>query len=152
MLAWRLTRADRAALDGEGGRLFGGRWSPAGYAVIHAAATASLAVLERLVHTSVEHLGEDLVLTSLDVPDTLPVTTVLEPTLPRHWRNTPAPESLQRMGLAWLLGAETAILSVPSAIVPRERNLLINPAHADFRRIKAGKPEPFAFDARLTAR
>lgn len=152
MIVWRLTRSDRVALDGEGGRLFGGRWTPVGYRVVHFASTAALAVLERLVHTSAEHIGDALVLTPIDIPDTLHVTTVLEQTLPRKWRTTPAPEALQRIGLAWLLGAETALLSVPSAIVPHERNLLINPAHADFRRMKAGKPEPFVFDRRLLSK
>jgi RES domain-containing protein len=152
MIVWRLTRADRVALDGEGGRLFGGRWTPPGYRVVHTASTAALAVLERLVHTSAEHIGDALVLTPIDIPDTLHVTTVLEHTLSRKWRTTPAPEALQRIGLAWLLAGETALLSVPSAIVPHERNLLINPAHRDFRQMKAGKPQPFVFDQRLMSK
>jgi RES domain-containing protein len=152
MTVWRLTRADRAALDGEGGRLFGGRWSPPGHRVVHAASTAALAVLERLVHTSVEHIGDALVLTPIEIPDSLSITTVLEPTLPRKWRTTPAPEALQRIGLAWLVAGETALLSVPSAIVHHERNFLLNPAHADFRRMKPGKAEPFVFDTRLLSK
>lgn len=152
MTVWRLTRADRVALDGEGGRLFGGRWTPIGYPVVHAASTAALAVLERLVHTSVEHLGDDLVLTAIEIPDALPATKVLDHTLPRNWRATPAREALQRIGLAWILGGDTLLLSVPSAIVPHERNILINRAHAEFRRVKAGEPEPFAFDRRLLSK
>lgn len=149
MFAWRLSRANRAALDGAGGRLFGGRWTPAGYPVVHTAATAALAVLERLVHTSPLHFGVDLVLTLIEWPDDVAVTAILEHTLPPHWRGTPAPEALQKVGLAWLVGAETAILSAPSAIVPDERNYLLNPNHPDFRRIKPRRPRPFAFDPRL---
>lgn len=152
MTVWRLTRADRVALDGEGGRLYGGRWTPPGYRVVHAASTAALAVLERLVHTSVEHIGDGLVLTPIEVPDTLAITTVLKPTLPRRWRTTPAPEVLQRIGLAWLVGGETALLSVPSAIVHHERNVLINPGHSDFKRMTVGKSESFVFDPRLVAK
>jgi RES domain-containing protein len=152
MTVWRLTRADRVALDGEGGRLVGGRWTPVGYRVVHAASTAALAVLERLVHTSAEHIGASLVLTPIEIPDTLHFTTVLEHTLPRNWRTTPAPAALQQIGLAWLVAAETALFSVPSAIVPHERNMLLNPAHADFRRVEAGKSQPFEFDRRLAKR
>lgn len=149
MFAWRLSRADRAALDGAGGRLFGGRWTPAGHPVVHTAATAALAILERLVHTSPHHLGVDLVLVLVEWPDDLAVTAILERTLPPRWRETPAPEALQKVGLAWLLAGETAVLSAPSAIVPNERNYLFNPKHPDFRRIKARPPKPFAFDPRL---
>jgi RES domain-containing protein len=152
MTVWRLTRADRVALDGEGGRLYGGRWTPVGYRVVHAASTAALAVLERLVHTSAEHIGDALVLTPIEIPDTLHVTEVLEHTLMRKWRSTPPPEALQQIGLAWLLAGETALLSVPSAIVPHERNMLLNPAHPDFRRVKPGKSQPFTFDQRLVVK
>jgi RES domain-containing protein len=41
------------------------------------------------------------------------------------------------------------VLVVPSAIVPQERNVLLNPAHRDFRVIRRGAPEPFSFDPRM---
>ena len=151
MRLWRIARREFAALDGEGGRLYGGRWTPAGYPVIHASATAALAVLERLVHTR-QHVGVDLALLPIDLPDTVPKTLVLEETLPDTWRRTPAPEPLQRIGLAWLLGGDTAVLCVPSALVPVEQNYLLNPAHKDFARIKAGDRHTFVFDPRLMTR
>jgi RES domain-containing protein len=152
MVAWRLSRADRAALDGEGGRLFGGRWTPVGYPAVHTAATAALAILERLVHTSPRHMGVNLVLTLVEWPDEMLVTAVLEPTLLPRWRETPAPDALQQIGLAWLVARETPVLSVPSAIVPEERNYLLNPRHAYFRRLKSRPPKPYTFDPRLLKR
>lgn len=148
MRLWRICRAEYQALDGEGSRLYGGRWTPAGYPVVHASGSASLAVLERLVYTRLR-LGVDLVLVPIEVPETIAMTTVLEPTLSETWRQTPAPESLQRIGEAWLVGGETAVLQVPSALVPLEYNYLINPAHKDFRSLTAGKAEPFDLDPRL---
>ncbi|MFN2444275.1 MAG: RES family NAD+ phosphorylase [Vicinamibacterales bacterium] len=149
MIVWRLARAERRALDGEGGRLAGGRWTPPGYPVVHTAATAALAALERLVHTDSDIPGVQLALFEIEVPDRIAATEVLIGTLLPTWRTTPAPESLQSIGLAWILSRETCVLSVPSAIVPRERNYLLNPVHPDFRRVTLNGQEPFAFDARL---
>jgi RES domain-containing protein len=44
------------------------------------------------------------------------------------------------------------VLAVPSAIVPRETNYLLNPAHPDFRRLRIGRPEPFSLDPRMLDR
>src|SRR5262245_57630908 len=152
MRLWRLCLADHAALDGEGARLWGGRWTPPGYRAIYAASTISLAVVERLVHTEPEHFGVDLVLVEIDVPDDLERTEVLDRTLPPSWRDTPAPESMQQIGQAWLLGGETAVLGVPSAVITQERNYLLNPAHRQFKRVRRVSVAPFAFDPRLADR
>jgi RES domain-containing protein len=149
MIVWRLARADRWVLDGEGGRLAGGRWTPAGYPVVHTAGSPALAVLERLVHTDSDLPGVDLVLLEIDVPDSIAATEVLIDTLGPNWRNTPAPESLQNIGLAWRLSRETCVLAVPSAILPREWNYLLNPAHLEFQRVTLKGRELFAFDRRL---
>ena len=152
MRLWRLCLADYAALDGEGARLWGGRWTPPGYRAIYAASTISLAVVERLVHTEPEHFGVDLVLVEIDVPGNLERTEVLDRTLPPSWRDTPAPESLQQIGQAWLLGGETAVLGGPSAVITQERNYLLNPAHRQFKRVRRVSKAPFAFDPRLADR
>ncbi len=54
-----------------------------------------------------------------------------------------------RYGSAWFEAGETAVLAVPSVVVPSELNCVLNPAHGDFRRLKISKPWPFVFDARL---
>ena len=52
--AWRIVKAKHAAtaFDGEGARLFGGRWNSPGTRMIYTSATLSLAALESLVHLS----------------------------------------------------------------------------------------------------
>jgi RES domain-containing protein len=84
-----------------------------------------------------------------DVPADLAVAVIEVSDLPRDWRALPAPESLAGLGMEWLQSAETALLEVPSAVIPQESNYLINPAHPDFSRIEVGDPEPFVFDSRM---
>ena len=146
---WRLCSSRHTLPDGEGARLSGGRWNFPGSAVVYASATLSLAALEQLVHVDVNLLPKDLITLSADIPDQVEIETIHESTLPSSWREYPAPETLQSLGTEWVHRAETAILSVPSVVIPAERNYLFNPAHSDFKRIRWGKPRPFAWDPRL---
>ena len=147
MRVYRLTLSRHAdtAFSGEGTRLVGSRWTPAGRPVVHTSATVSLAVLETLVHTAVNSIPSQRVI-AVDVPDTLPVDTA---DLPDDWRRTPPPPVLRDIGRAWLDAGRTAILQAPSAIVPLEFNYLLNPRHPDFGRLRIHEPEPFKIDKRL---
>jgi RES domain-containing protein len=60
--------------------------------------------------------------------------------------------TLADLGTAWARKGTTAVLAVPSAIVPRERHYLLNPAHPDFVRVRVGRPEPFTLDPRMLTR
>lgn len=115
---------------------------------MYTSATLSLAVLEILVHTEATNLPDDYIALSAEIPDAS-ITTVGMSELPADWRETRDQESLQSIGKAWVDLGETALLSVPSAIVPDERNYLINPAHRDMSRIRIGRAQMFGFDPRL---
>lgn len=80
------------------------------------------------------------------------VRTVESSELPADWRHSPAPRALQELGSSWVRGGETALLSVPSVVVPRERNLILNPAHPDLAALRTLPPEPFSFDPRMWQR
>ena len=149
MQVWRLCRRAHAAFDGEGARRAGGRWNRRGTPVVYVSQSLSLAALELLVHADAALLPDDLVAVPADIPDALPIEAVDAADLPRDWRRYPAPESLAERGTAWARAARSAALSVPSALVPNERNFLLNPAHPDFGKIRPGKPERFALDGRL---
>lgn len=69
--------------------------------------------------------------------------------LPATWEESPPPAAAQRIGDVWLAGAASAVLQVPSAVMPVEWNYLLNPAHPDFRRIKIGSETPIQLDPRL---
>ena len=116
---------------------------------VYTAAHLSLAVLEILVHVAAEEdLPTDLVAISVDVPDDLGVEHIRVDELPPDWRRTPAPAVLADRGTAWLTAASTAVLAVPSAVIPAESNYILNPAHPDFRRIVVRRAERFDLDPR----
>jgi RES domain-containing protein len=91
----------------------------------------------------------DLVSVTAEIPDSLRVTTIRVEDLPARWRRYPAPEELAALGTDWAARRTSAALRVPSAIVPSEHNYLLNPAHADFARIRVGGARRFSFDPRL---
>ncbi len=149
MKVWRLCKRAHAAFDGEGARRAGGRWNRRGTPVVYASQTLSLAALEMLVHADLSLLPPDLVAIAAELPEALAVARIEEAALPRSWRHYPPPEALARLGTDWARGLSSAALSVPSALVPAERNFLLNPLHPDFRKIRVGRPEPFSPDPRL---
>ena len=149
MRVFRICKKAHAAFDGEGARLYGGRWNRRGTPVVYASESLALAALELLVHAESALLPDDLVAVSADVPETVSVESLAVRDLPRDGRRHPAPEILAERGTEWARSGRTAVLAVPSALVPRERNFLFNPAHPEFRKIRPHPPEPFALDARL---
>jgi len=146
---WRICSKKHQRFDGEGARLYGGRWNHVGTSVVYTSGSLSLAALELFVHVDIDIAPDDLVAVQADVPNSLAMETIKIEGLPKNWRRYPAPEALQDIGTAWATKASTAILAVPSAVIPEELNYLINPAHRDFKRIRIQKPLPFHFDPRM---
>jgi RES domain-containing protein len=149
MVLWRLTRRPYADLRGRGGELADGRWHTRGRPVVYCAASAALAVLEVRVHLDLplDLLPDDYVLMRIAAPDHREVQTVSSSELPDGWRSR---EDLCRaIGDAWLEEGATALLNVPSAIVEIERNMLVNPGHADAARIAVAEITAFPWDERL---
>lgn len=149
MRVWRIASAAHAAFDGEGARLHGGRWTPRGLAATYTSATLSLAALERFVNLDPDLEPSDLVAVSVEFGPEIGVEIVEIADLPLDWREYPAPESLQAIGRQWLKRAKTAVLSVPSAVIPHERNYLLNPIHHNVAHLTISKAEPFSFDPRM---
>ena len=149
MRVWRLCRKKHAAFDGEGARTAGGRWNRRGAAVVYTSATLSLAVLEYFVNLPAAAAPADLVAVCAELPADIPMSFLDASDLPRGWRKYPAPDALADLGTRWLEDGKTAILVVPSAVLPQERNYLLNPAHPRFREIKTGKPEALSLDSRM---
>jgi len=147
---WRIvkSRYARTAFDGEGARLYGGRWNSPGTRMVYTSSTISLAVLEVLVHLQEASLLSSYSLVSVSFDDAL-IECLDRSRLPDGWRTFPAPSELQRIGDEWVLSQRSAVLEVPSVIVERESNYLLNPAHPDFSSVVIGEPESFTFDERL---
>jgi RES domain-containing protein len=149
MLCHRICRRRHRNLDGEGARLFGGRWNSPGLPALYTSSTIALAALEYLVHLDSDEAPHDLIATRIDVPDDLAIATIAPQSLPARWYRYPAPAACRAVGDAWLREGKTAILCVPSAPVPEEWNYLINPRHQGFARIRRSGARAFAFDQRL---
>lgn len=148
---WRITPgryADRA-FDGEGARRYGGRWNHPGTALVYCSSTLSLAALEFFVNLEPLLAPRDLVAIPVEIPMDVSRSELDVALLPPDWRSYPASERLQELGDGWVRSGESAVLFVPSAVIPGERNVLINPAHPDFPRIRIGRPEPFSYDPRM---
>ena len=152
-VAWRIVKASRvaSAFDGEGARLYGGRWNSPGHPLVYTAENASLAALELLVHLQESPLLASYSLLSVRFPAAL-VRKLERAALPESWNTYPAPFQLRELGDAWIASGKSAVLEVPSAVVPAERNYLLNPAHVGFRKVSLGKAQRFSFDRRLVRR
>jgi RES domain-containing protein len=141
----RLCKAAHVALDGEGARLWGGRWNTPGRPMVYTAASPSLAVLEVLVHLDLPSalLPDDYMLLTIDVPEGAPV---------RRIETGPSADAdCRRAGDAFLAAGAALALMVRSAVVPQERNVLLNPRHPAMQGTAIVRTEPFRFDPRLLA-
>ena len=147
--AWRITTSAfaRSAGSGEGARLYGGRWNPKGVPIVYTAASQSLAMLEMLVQD--QPLRARYVIFETRIPAGMAIDHVRVDHLPSDWREITARAKLQAIGAEWARKRNTAVLAVPSAIVPAESNYLLNPLHPDFKRIRIGKPTTVETDLRL---
>ncbi len=147
--AWRIVKKKHAAsaFSGEGAAKTGGRWNSKGLRVVYASSTRSLAALENLVHLN-PPVRFKYVMFRIEFDSGL-IERLRPKALPRNWKAEPPPPSTQQIGDGWVRKARSPVLAVPSVIIPHEVNYLINPAHSDFRKIKIGKRQTFAFDSRL---
>jgi RES domain-containing protein len=152
---WRIgtdTRSYSASdLSGTGAKLSGGRWNDEGVAVVYTASTRSLACLETVVHLAADELPLNRYLVEVVVPDDIwgGAERLDHRTAPVGWDAHPAGIESTAYGTEWVISQRTALLFVPSTIVPEEPNVLINPAHPDTTRITATKIRKWIYDHRL---
>jgi RES domain-containing protein len=149
MRVWRIVKEKHAAtaFDGEGARLYGGRWNSRGTRLIYTSASLSLAALENLVHLTTP-VAFRYVALAVEFHDRL-VERADTIALPTDCNEEPPPQTAQEIGDRWVREARSVALELPSVIIPGEFNYLLNPAHPDFKKITMSKPELFSFDQRL---
>ena len=136
-------------LSGTGAKMTGGRWNSKGTPVVYSAANIALATLETVHYLSGGGLPFNRYLVRIDIPDAVWATRqVLDP-LPGGWDAIPAGMSARTAGDAWIASGATALLLVPSVIVPDEYNVLINPQHGDATAIGATTLKRWIYDPRL---
>ncbi len=149
LTVWRLVTARFAdtAFSGEGARLYGGRWNRKGVPLVYTAASQSLAMLELLVQD--EPLRARYVMIPARIPRAVKIEQINPARLPADWRELAARDQLQTIGGDWARRLSSAVLAVPSAVIPAETDYLLNPRHPEFRKIAIGEAQAFVTDLRL---
>ena len=135
-------------LSGEGARLFGGRWNKRGDALLYTSEHLSLCVLEILVHNKQELITQGFHFLEIEIPDAK-IVSIKPNNLPVKWRSNPSVSSTQVYGSDWLSSRKSLALKIPSAVLPNEYNILVNPNHVDFNQIKIIKTGVLELDVRL---
>ena len=147
--AWRIADNRHPIYDGAGAMAWGARWNSPGHAVIYASASYACAMLERLAHAGIGSIPRNQVAIAIDIP-AIDIEVITTGDVP-GW-DLPDGLASRAYGDRWILERRTAVLVVPSVVARAECNVLINPAHPDFRRITTTRPEPVVWDRRLFRR
>lgn len=147
MTVFRIASSKYPANDGKGASLYGGRWNRKGTAVIYTAESRALCALE--IMANAEELGNDYVVIAIEIPEGTFIRKLSISELPAGWDIAEPIEATRSIGTRWAHELETAVLRVPSAVIPREFNYILNPLHPDFSTFRFSEPEPFYFDDRL---
>lgn len=119
--------------------------------MVYTAQSQSLAALEILVHLDLPELLKKYVLFQVSIHPSDVLDLDLSK-LPKNWRADPVPPRVRAIGDKWIADGASAVLRVPSTLVPGESNFLLNPRHPNFATLRIGKAVPFLFDPRLAQR
>ena len=147
--AFRIVKRRHAkhAFNGEGARLAGGRWNSPGQRAVYLSTTLSLAAMEIFVHLGEDAARLEYVYFDVAIPASVSILTLTH--RPKGWRSEPPANASMRVGVRWLKAGKSALLEVPSAVIPSEMNLLLNPLHSDAAKLRIGTARVFHFDPRM---
>lgn len=150
LTAWRIVEAryQDHAFSGDGARLYGGRWNSKGVPLIYTAGSLALASIEIIVNLPSPKLLEAFIrIPARFTPDLIESMPISK--LPEGWQSRPISPATRAIGDRWVKEQRSAVLKIPSIVVPEELNYLLNPAHPDFEKIEIGRPVVYYFDPRL---
>lgn len=153
MDVWRLfpRRFRSTAFTGAGCLYAAGRWNHLGVPIVYTSTSRALAALEFFVNLEPNEAPDDLLIAEARVPDDLIESLDLK-LLPSTWRSLNN-KACRDLGSAWATPAHSPArslaLKVPSAVVDGDSNLLLNPRHPDFHRVRLSPPKPFRYDSRM---
>lgn len=134
-------------LRGTGAFLAGGRWNNMGIYILYTASSRSLAIVESLAHiTEVNNLDEYVMLV-LYLPDDISRSIYTFNKLKKDWKDNLT--YTQNIGDTWAKKNESLVLQIPSAIVPKEFNFLVNPLNPEYSKLKLIEVEKLSFDSRI---
>jgi RES domain-containing protein len=142
MQLWRISNF--ADLSGRGGVEHGSRWNRKGIAIVYCADHPSTSLLESLVHYSKWNVPDSYQLLAIDGPDE---TEIEQAQLPANWQDDEL--ITQDIGTNFLSGMKSALLRIPSVVMPQASNYLLNPAHPDASQFRVTQTWRYPFDSRL---
>ena len=148
LIAYRIADARHPIFDSTGAALIGGRWNSPGHPVIYASVSYAGAMLEQLAHAGTGRVPRNQKAVLIRIPARVSIEERTTAKLPSGWDRDDTIAS-RKFGDEWLRRKRSAVLIVPSVIAKYERNLVINPSHAEFRLISVSRPEPVAWDTRI---
>lgn len=133
-------------MTGEGARLHGGRWNMVGTLCLYTSAARSLCILEFAANVPLDEMPDDLSFTVYEIPDN-GSTSFSAGDLPSGWMEESSSVHVREWGTKHL--QQHLALKLTSVIIPSEFNYLLNPLHADFKKVRIKAVEPFTFDSRI---
>ena len=150
VVGWRIVKDKRArvAFSGEGARIFEGRWNSAGVRMVYCSENLALAALEILAHTQAVRMRDKFRAFRISFDESLMEVVDLK-RLPKGWNAQPPGSVSKQIGDDWIKSGRSAVLALPSVLVPLERTFLLNPKHTDFAKIKIADAGEFVLDRRL---
>ena len=150
MEVFRLSRKKYSSkLSGNGAALKGARWNSPGIEIIYTASNKSLAMAEVAVHLTLATLPPDYMMSKIFIPDYLEIKLVKVNELPKNWNSFPYQLTTQKFGDQFIFEKNYCLLKIPSATTKGDFNILINPNHPEFKKIKILDSERFPFDKRI---
>jgi RES domain-containing protein len=148
MIVYRITNSlFKDDISGNGAKIRGARWNLQGSSMLYTAENISLCILELLVHIGLQDIQNFYHILAIAIPDDVAVSEISIGKLKAGWLEDE--DYTAFMGTEFLKNNTNLVLKVPSAIIDEEHNFLINPYHADFKKIKIKKSKEFIFDERL---
>lgn len=150
MRAWRICKTSRATdLSGIGAGIEGGRWNEQQVDAVYMGLSPAICVLETFVHQN----GPPLIpmtITEWALPEDEDL--YWEPNqaeLPVGWNALPADTPSMSFGTQWLRQGGQLGLIVPSAVMPLERNIVLNPRHPAIKQVVVTRQDTFVYDTRM---
>ncbi|MEO6894073.1 MAG: RES family NAD+ phosphorylase [Ginsengibacter sp.] len=148
MIVYRITNERfKSDLSGNGAALYGSRWNSKGIPLLYTSEFISLSILESLVHLKREEIPADQYLLHIEFPERTVIKELSFNKIKKGWFEEI--EYTQWLGNQFLRNNQILVMKVPSVIVHQENNLLLNPLHPEFKKVKIINSELLQLDKRL---
>jgi len=154
VIVYRIVDSEFAAeaYSGKGAEDFPGRWNNKGIPVVYTSGSLALCAMELFVHLNDIGRQGRYVSIAATIPKSVAISSIPASRLPEDWKTDPPSAEARNLGSQWAISKKSAVLKVPSVVVPGEFNYVLNPRHPEFSKIRINGPVPFLYDARMWKR